>query len=168
MLVNVVLIIDSDLSIDTSKCHPNEIGIAKIVAGTPAELVASAENGNQILNALSLVGTRENLSMPNWIATSQIAWDNTANTVFNVDVPFPISHVYWSLAATAGTSTYWHKDACGLATAIHCKFGKKVWIFRRRDTTRDSSFGHILSDKFDLEGPQKNAEAILLDNTMTM
>ena len=156
------------MSIDIDEVDANETGVARIVSGTPGDLIAAASNEGRILNALSLLSTRSNSSIPSWIATCQVAWENTANTVFNTEVRFPMSDIYWSVAATAGASTFWHKDACGLATAVHCNFGQKVWLFRRRDQSRDCQLGHILSDSFHPEGPLEGSEAIVLDNRTTM
>ena len=106
--------------------------------------------------------------MPTWLATSQVAWENTARTVFDAMVPFPISDIYWALAASKGASTMWHMDTCGLSTAVHCTYGKKLWIFRRQHRDSACTFGHLLGDNFDLERGYDDSEAILLDNSITM
>ena len=156
------------MSIDINKYDPSEASTVRMVSGTPGDLISSAERRDCVLNTLPLLLTQANSSMPSWAATCQAAWDNTARTIFNPDVSLPISHIYWSEASTTGASTFWRKYTCGLATSVHCKFGQKVWIFGRRDASRDAKMGHILSDRFEPDGPQPHSEAIILDNTMTM
>ena len=59
-------------------------------------------------------------------------------------------------------------DACGLSTALHCTYGRKLLIFRRENTDSSHTFGHLLGDEFDLEAGYDDSEAILLDNSSTM
>lgn len=143
-------------------------GAARLASGDVETLVRAVDSGERILNALSLLAVKPNTSMPWWLASCQAAWENTSRTVFDVNTFQPLAHIYWGLAATTGASTVWHMDACGLATAIHCSFGKKLWIVRKRDEFDDATLGHLMDEKYDLEAGQEHSEAILLDNTMTL
>lgn len=157
----------TDLSIDIAGFNEEDRGIARLVSGDRNSLVGAVESDNRILNALSLPATRPNSSMPSWLASCQVAWDNTSRTIFDVSASQPISHIFWGLAGTKGAATFWHMDASGLATAIHCTSGKKLWIVRKRSQDNDSSVGHYLSS-FDQESGQKDSEAIIIDNSMTL
>lgn len=160
--------------LDMSVLPRSHEGDERHVIGMTGDLLKSHRSRNgKILNALDFPMPTRGVRPPETIATDILAFNKTLDDPYcKRTTAFPVSDMYWALAATDHSFHFFHIDTDGLGTLIAPKTGKKHWILARPKAGRSFAQTDIYVDgKYAIDEMNMDiwdVEAILLTPGMCL
>lgn len=123
-------------------------GDERHVIGVTGDLLKSHRSPNgKILNALDFPMPTRGIRPPETIATDILAFNETLDDPYcKRTAGFPVSDMYWGLAATNHSFHFFHIDTDGLATAVRPQNGAKYWIVAQPKAGRSFAATDIYVD----------------------